>query len=351
VRRRIAIALVLVGAASALALWLRGDRGEVWYTGFVEGEERVLRSEVSGRVTDVLFAEGETVPAGAVVARVDAAEASARVASRHQEIAVLDAEIRRQEAQVSLVESTWTHDVAAGRAEVRRAEAAAELAARDQAREEGLFGRGVASERSLDEAQTRREETASALERARELLRRALAEEGSVALARRQLEVLREQRALAERQLAELEVTLAKHEIRAPDVETVVQTQLLWPGELAQPGTPVLAVLDPRDKYVQIYVPVTDRERVHVGRRVEIELDSAPGRRVPGEVSFVADEANFTPEKIETRSDRLTQVYRAKVRILVDVEEFQPGTEGNVYLVGADGGEALAAETAAGAER
>ena len=38
--------------------------------------------------------------------------------------------------------------------------------------------------------------------------------------------------------------------------------------------------------------------------------------------------------EIETRSDRMGQVYRAKVRILKDVERFQPGTEGNVYLDG-----------------
>ena len=53
----------------------------------------------------------------------------------------------------------------------------------------------------------------------------------------------------------------------------------------------------------------------------------------PPHVSFVADQATFTPEKIETRSDRLGQVYRAKVRILAEVERFQPGTEGNVYFV------------------
>jgi hypothetical protein len=76
-----------------------------------------------------------------------------------------------------------------------------------------------------------------------------------------------------------------------------------------------------------------------------IELDSAPGRRVPGEVRFVADEANFTPEKIETRDDRVAQVYRAKVRILEDVERFQPGTEGNVYLL--DGDDEPAAREAA----
>jgi len=83
---------------------------------------------------------------------------------------------------------------------------------------------------------------------------------------------------------------------------------------------------------VQIYVPVAELERFRVGQRVAIELDSRPGRRVPGEVSFIADKANFTPEKIETRSDRMGQVYRAKIRILEDVESFQPGTEGNVYL-------------------
>ena len=73
--------------------------------------------------------------------------------------------------------------------------------------------------------------------------------------------------------------------------------------------------------------------RVRVGTRVEIELDSEPGHRVPGEVTFVADAASFTPEKIETRSDRLGQVFRAQVRILEGVERFQPGAEGNVYLV------------------
>ena len=133
-----------------------------------------------------------------------------------------------------------------------------------------------------------------------------------------------------------LEVTRSKSEIHAPAVATVVQTQFIWPGELARPGTAILSVLDPADKYVQVYVPVADVDRFRVGRRVEIELDSEPGRRIPGEVSFVADRANFTPEKIETRSDRLGQVYRAKVRILEGVEQVQPGTEGNVYL-GRDG--------------
>jgi multidrug resistance efflux pump len=192
---------------------------------------------------------------------------------------------------------------------------------------------GASTAQLLDDARARRDEAESGLTRARELLAKAVAEERNITLARGQLEALRQQRVLALAELAELEVTRAKYTIRAPAVGTVVQTQYVWPGELAQPGTPILAVLDPTDKYVQVYVPVADVAEFRVGRKVEIELDSAPGKRTPGEVSFVADQANFTPEKIETRSDRLGQVYRAKVRILEDVERFQPGTEGNVYLL------------------
>lgn len=332
VRLLAAVAVLAVALVAAL-LWLRRGDPPLRYTGFVEGEQRVLRAEVSGRVLEMAFGEGDTVPAGAVVARFDPSEIDAKIASKREELAVLEARIRRQEQEVALVEATSTQDVAAQEAALRQAEADALLAARNFARAEQLHADGVISVQRLDEARAARDATHSAVERARELLARARAQQAEVELARRALEVLRGELALARAQLGELEVLRARHELRAPDVETVVQTQLLWPGELAQPGTPVLSVLDPRDKYVQIYVPVSDLARVRVGARVEIELDSTPGRRVPGEVSFVADEANFTPEKIETRSDRLGQVYRAKVRILEDVERFQPGAEGEVYLV------------------
>lgn len=328
----IAVALVVLGAGG-FAYWRMGQEREVHYTGFVEGEERVLRSEVSGRLAEVRFREGDAVPAGAVVARLDEADVAAKIASKRQELAVLEAQIAQQEQAVALIESTWQQDLAARSADVRQAAANAELARRTFDRQASLMDQGVTTAQRLDEARAGRDQTASAADRARELLGRARAEERQIEVAKRQLAVLREQHALSQSQLAELEVQRAKFEIRAPDVATVVQTQLLWPGELAQPGTPILAVLDPRDKYVQIYVPVPDVGEVRIGRPVAIELDSSPGRRTRGEVSFVADQANFTPEKIETRSDRVGQVYRAKVRILEDVERFQPGTEGNVYLL------------------
>lgn len=334
-KRGIGIAALAVIAIAAL-LWLRRGDGGIYYTGFVEGEERVLRAEVAGRVQQVAFAEGESVPADAVVVQLDPSEIDAKLASKQRELAVLDAQIQRQQEQVALTDATWQRDVASREAELRSSQAEAQLAAVTHERQAKLAKQGVASAQRLDETSAARDASSSAVDRARDQLARARAMEGEIALARRQLDVLQGQLELSRAQLAELEVLRAKYDVRAPATGTVVQAQLVWPGELAQPGTPLLSVLDPADKYVQIYVPVSDAAQVRVGRRVEIELDSEPGRRVPGEVTFVADQANFTPEKIETRSDRLGQVYRAKVRILEGVERFQPGTEGNVHLIDED---------------
>ena len=337
-KRLIPIALLAVAVIAAL-LWLRrGDTAE-HYTGFVEGEERVLRSEVAARVLEVTANEGEAVAAGAVIVRLDPAEIDAKIATKQRELEVQDAQIIRQREQIALTETTWRSDVAAREAELRQMQAQSQLAAVTHRRQSELAKEGVASPQRLDESLSARDAAGSSVDRARDVLARARAMEGEIEVAKQQLAVMQGQLELARAQLAELEVLRARYEVRAPDTRTVVQTQLVWPGELAQPGTPLVAVLDPADKYVQIYVPVADASRVRVGAKVEIELDSDPGHRVPGEVSFVADQANFTPEKIETRSDRLGQVYRAKVRILEGVERFQPGTEGNVYLVesGEDG--------------
>jgi HlyD family secretion protein len=318
--------------AAFLPLLAACGGGEPHYTGFVEGEERILRSEVTGRVLEVAFAEGDAVPADAVVARLDDADVQAKIRSKDQELAVVTADIATAEERVRLVRSTWERTLAASEADVRQATTTAAVAERTLAREAELVRTGASTAQLLDDARAERDQAKSALERAREMRAKTEADARSITVAERELATLRERRTLAEAQLGELRVTAGKYTIRAPAVPSVVQTQHLWPGELAQPGAAVLSVLDPRDKYVQIYVPAAEVGRFPVGRKVLIELDSQPGMRTPGEVSFVADQASFTPDKIETRDDRLGQVYRAKIRILEDVERFQPGTEGDVYL-------------------
>jgi len=142
-RRRLALA-VLVLAVVAAAVWVvRRDRTPPHYTGFVEGEERVIRSEVTGRVLAVIFAEGAQVPPNAVLARLDPADIQTRLVAKHEELDVAEADIRRQQQQVELSESTWKQDVSARQAELRQAASVLDLAERSLKREEALVATGA----------------------------------------------------------------------------------------------------------------------------------------------------------------------------------------------------------------
>ncbi|MGH7821410.1 MAG: HlyD family secretion protein, partial [Candidatus Binatia bacterium] len=237
-QRKVLVVAALVVAVGAAAAFLRFDRSARHYTGFVEGEERILRSEVSGRILEVRYAEGAAVAPNEVVAVLDDEDVRARLRAKQEEVSVLDAELLTQEERIALVEVTWRRDVDGRAAEVRRAEAAADLAEKSLAREKELAETGASPAQRLDEARSQREQTHSLLAAAREALARAKAEERNIALARGQMEALRRRRELTLAQLAELEVTARKYSIRAPAVPTIVESRFAWPGELAQPGTP-----------------------------------------------------------------------------------------------------------------
>ena len=87
---------------------------------------------------------------------------------------------------MALTDSTWHRDRSAREAEVREAAAGAERAQRTFAREQDLARTGASTAQQLDDMRAARDQAASALQRTRELLGRAQAEERSITLARQQ---------------------------------------------------------------------------------------------------------------------------------------------------------------------
>ncbi|MEO8602843.1 MAG: biotin/lipoyl-binding protein, partial [bacterium] len=101
--RRLIIAVVVIAVVglSGYLIWRRDHRPD-FFTGVVEGEERVIRAEVSGRVLTIAFGEGDAVPAGAAIATLDDRDITARLNAKTQSLNVMDAEIARQEEQVAM---------------------------------------------------------------------------------------------------------------------------------------------------------------------------------------------------------------------------------------------------------
>jgi HlyD family secretion protein len=138
----------------------------------------------------------------------------------------------------------------------------------------------------------------------------------------------------AEAAAREVEARLAQATVTAPFTGRVTLRHR-EPGETVQPGQPVLTVMDPDDRWVQIYVPENRIGTVFIGQRAVITSDSYPDREHHGEVSFIAGEAEFTPRNVQTREERVKLVYAVRVRVLDDPEMvLKPGVPADVALVG-----------------
>src|SRR6185295_14547926 len=150
-RRLIIIIVVIIAVVAGGLYYARHDSGRPHWTGFVEGEERILRAEVSGRILEVRFGEGDKVPAQAVVAVLDDRDIQAKVASKRQEIAALDAQMRTEQEKIQLVESTWKRDVLARSADVNLAQSSLDVAQRSLVREQELVKTGASTLQLLDD--------------------------------------------------------------------------------------------------------------------------------------------------------------------------------------------------------
>ncbi|HQZ41208.1 MAG TPA: HlyD family efflux transporter periplasmic adaptor subunit, partial [Vicinamibacterales bacterium] len=83
----------------------------------------------------------------------------------------------------------------------------------------------------------------------------------------------------------------------------------------------------------RIYVPETRLGAVHLGMAAAIASDTYPGKAYPGDVVFIASEAEFTPKSVQTTEERVRLVYAVKVRIADDpLLELKPGMPADVTL-------------------
>ncbi|NDJ51927.1 MAG: HlyD family efflux transporter periplasmic adaptor subunit [Chloroflexi bacterium] len=116
----------------------------------------------------------------------------------------------------------------------------------------------------------------------------------------------------AEAAIASIDVQIERFTVTAP-ISGIVLEQSINAGELAAPNRPVITLADLETVELRIYVTTLDRQFVSLNDEVEVSIDS--GDTFIGEVSFIAQEAEFTPRNIQTEDERVNLVYEVRVRI------------------------------------
>lgn len=268
--------------------------------GNFEAEEVVVSAEVDGRLLAFDVREGEALAAGARVGLVDTTQA----ALERRELAAMLESARSATEQAS--------------AEARALEAELATAERDLGRTERLHADEAATSQQLDVATTRVAALRARLAGARSRTRGS-ADQAEAVRAR----------------LARLEDRLARSHITNP-VRGTVLASYAEAGEFARAGQPLYQVAALDTLTLRVYVDGTQLADVAVGQKVEVRFDdkSEGFASVPGVVSWIASEAEFTPTPVQTREERTSLVYAVKVRVPNPDGRLKIGMPADVTLPG-----------------
>ena len=295
-------AVPLLALALSMASCSRPGVG-VRASGTIEMDEVDVASLIGGRISRLLVNEGDRVHAGDTIAVLDRGEV---VAELQAQVAQAD----RALAQYRDVrQGPRAPEIQAARSDLEAATAQARLARADAQRVEALFKDGVASQAELDRAEAARD---GAIARRDEATRRlSLLEEGSrheqIAAAEKGAEAARAQLVGARSRARELVLT--------SPVTGVVLLKNLLPGEIAQPGVPVVTLGNPDSLWVRVYVAAPRLSEVKLGAPAVVTTPGAPGKEFAGRVAEIATRAEFTPRAALTEEEQANLVFGVKVSL------------------------------------
>jgi HlyD family secretion protein len=304
------IAILAGGVALAIAaIATRGfgllgpaDDGPLVLYGNVDIREVDMAFRVPGRIDHVAVEEGEQVERGALLATLDTDSVEARIAEA-------DAAVVQARAQLAKLRSgNRRQDIAATRARVAAAQAAARNAQADFDRRQALVEPGAISRDLWAQTVAERDRTAAQLAEARQALSLALAgaRPEEIAAAQAQLRA-------AEASRQGVRTDLGDTRLVAKSAGTVI-TRAREPGAIVQPGETVLTLSLDRPLRVRAYVAEPELSRVAPGMKVAVTADGNP-RTYRGTIGHISPRAEFTPRSVETEDLRTDLVYRLRIAV------------------------------------
>ena len=278
--------LLRVVTASALGIAIsacRKDEADAY--GNFEAEEVVVSAETAGQLVHFQVEEGIRLSEGTVVGTIDTAQL---VLQRQELLARRDAgrsrttEVRQQ---VDVLESQQT------------------VSRREYERTQRLFEQQAATAQQLDRAERDYRTLGEQIEATRAAAGTTRGDVASI-----------------DAQVAIVEDRLRRAQIANPMSGTVL-TKYAERGELLQVGQPLYKIASLDTLTLRAFVSGAQLAAVRLGASVLVRIDGGNTqdkdsmRDLPGMVSWVSAQAEFTPTPIQTREERTEQVYAVKVRV------------------------------------
>jgi HlyD family secretion protein len=128
----------------------------------------------------------------------------------------------------------------------------------------------------------------------------------------------------AQSQLNLIDGQIAELTVQAPQDGTVL-TRSVEVGQVLQAGATALIIGRLDHLKVTVYLPENRYGVVSLGQQVAVSSDSFPGKSFTATVTHIAEQAEFTPQNVQTQENRQTTVYALELSLANPEGELKPG--------------------------
>jgi multidrug resistance efflux pump len=135
--------------------------------------------------------------------------------------------------------------------------------------------------------------------------------------------------AQAQANLGLIDAQIAELTVKAPE-DSIVLARSVEPGETVNPGGVALELGRLSTLTITVYVPEDRVGEISLGQGAEMGVDSYPGEKFSATVSYISDQAEFTPRNVETVAGRQSTVFAVKLRLSDTSGKLKPGMPGDV---------------------
>lgn len=343
-RNRFLILLAIVAGISLTYYFISTDHSrDLVLIGTVDSNQVIVSPQVQGRIQKLLVDEGTQVKAGDLIAVLDPSELEAEERAAAATIASMRSKVSETEYTQRSTKGSTSSDVMnaqarlqSSRAQLSQAEAMLQRVESDSRRTIALAQQGVASEQERVQAEANLKAQQATVQALRDQVNAAQADldaavarthqasaaQSTVASTRGQLEN-------AEAQLKQAEVRLGYTKIYAP-VSGTVSVRAVREGEVVNPGSPLVTIIDLSDTWVRAPLPETQADHIGLGDTLRVRLPG--GTITQGKVFFKAAEADFATQRDVSRRKRDIKTILLKVRLDNPKGAYVPGMTAEVLV-------------------
>lgn len=265
--------------------------------GRVEAREVAVSAKFGGKIVELKVNEGDYVKKDQLLAVID---------SR-----ALEADIEAQKAKSNEI----LKQISAVDAEIKATNSDITFYTKELNRTKALIKQNFASQLELDKNN-------NALDKTKAKLNSLIANKNSLQASYKSL--------LAT--IKAQEINLSDMKIYSP-INGVVLYKLVENGEMISNGSRMFIMYNPDDLYMTIYMPSENAGQVKLGEKATVKLDAYKNKTFPATITFIADNAEFTPKEVETQKERQKLVFRVKLTFDDNSNrEAKPGMPGDGYI-------------------